>query len=645
MSLDLLHPRPQQIRDLGSHWTIPRRVPIVPPLAGAVDGTADALDATVAGGGAPCDLPLRRLSDGLKGQGIEPSLTPSSERLEGGIRLQIDRSLFSKPQSYEMALIPTGLEITAADDAGLFYGILTFCQLLQLYPSSGAALTLPTLFIRDEPDFIHRGVMLDVSRDRIPTMPTLYELVDLLAGWKINQLQLYMEHTFAYRGHAVVWKDADPFTPEEIQALDRYCRERYIELVPNQNSFGHLHHWLIHAPYRSLAECPDGVEHPFSPSREPFSLCPIDPRSISFLRDLYDQLLPNFTSRQFNVGLDETFDLGMGRSAEVCQREGRGRVYLEFLRKIHQLVAERSRKMQFWGDIILHYPELIGECPSDAIALEWGYEANHPFEEHLETFVQAGLEFYVCPGTSSWNSLAGRTKNALGNLSRAAVAGHAAGASGYLITDWGDHGHLQPPPVSTLGFLAGAAYSWNVSSASDPKHFDIPRLLDAHAFKDRTLAMADVVYGLGNLYRTAGSQVANGSALFYLLLFPDLPLNDNRFQGLTAASLGRTIDQIEDLFLKLSAAEIARTDAGLLISEFQWVASMLRFSCRMGLARFEHPSGGSLGAIPGAERLRLAGDLRDLLKEHQRLWRCRSRPGGLRNSSRRLERVIRLLEK
>src|SRR5690606_11763612 len=116
----------------------------------------------------------------------------------------------------------------------VFYGAVTLIQLLE---QAGAS--LPCLRISDRPDFVDRGVMLDVSRDKVPTMETLYRLVDRLASWKINQLQLYTEHTFAYRHHPEVWAKASPLTGEEILRLDAYCRERFIELVPNQNSFGH----------------------------------------------------------------------------------------------------------------------------------------------------------------------------------------------------------------------------------------------------------------------------------------------------------------------------------------------------------------------------------------------------------------------
>ena len=166
--------------------------------------------------------------------------------------------------------------------------------------------------------------MLDVSRNRVPTMQTLLELVDLLASWKINQLQLYTEHTFAYRNHPEVWADASPMTGEEILALDAYCRERFIELVPNQNSYGHMTRWLTHERYRPLADAPDGCDTRWGHYDYPLSLCPVDPGSIELVRSIFDELLPHFSSRQFNIGGDETIDLGQVRSKEAVEQRRRG---------------------------------------------------------------------------------------------------------------------------------------------------------------------------------------------------------------------------------------------------------------------------------------------------------------------------------
>ena len=267
--------------------------------------------------------------------------------------------------------------------------------------------------------FAVRSYMLDISRDKVPTMGTLKQLVDILARFDYNQFQLYTEHTFAYSAHKDVWAHASPMTPDEIRELDLYCVMRGIELVPNQNCFGHMERWLTKPAYNHLAELPQGgAPLPWGGfKKDPTTLCPTDPASLEFVAGLLDELLPNFESRLVNIGCDETFDLlGNGRSAAAVKEKGEGRVYLDFLLKVADLARARGKRPMFWGDVILKHPELVGELPKDMIALDWGYEGNHPFMEEAAKFQAAGLDFYVCPGTSSWNSLAGRVENMRENM-------------------------------------------------------------------------------------------------------------------------------------------------------------------------------------------------------------------------------------
>jgi hypothetical protein len=97
-------------------------------------------------------------------------------------------------QGYILSATPAGIRIDADDEAGAFYARQTLAQLIR-QSSDGA---IPAMTIEDWPDFPVRGVMLDISRDKVPTMATLLSLIDLFAELKINQLQLYTEHTFAY---------------------------------------------------------------------------------------------------------------------------------------------------------------------------------------------------------------------------------------------------------------------------------------------------------------------------------------------------------------------------------------------------------------------------------------------------------------
>ncbi len=584
-----------------------------------------------------------RLTQALQSYGLRFRWTTATA--EAKITLHIHPASLPTPQSYRLEIDDAGIRVIGTDEAGLFYGVSTLTQLIHLHTRATAteSPTLPGLRINDWPDFPHRGVLLDVSRDKVPMMGTLYDLVEMLASWKINQVQLYMEHAFAYRGHEAVWQHASPFTGEEIEALDAFCRNRFVELVPNQNSLGHMHRWLIHEPYRQLAECPEGIEHPFSPAREPYGLCPVDPGSLALLADLYGQLLPHFSSRQFNVGLDETFDLGLGRSATLCGEKGEARVYLDFLHEIHRLVTRQGRTMQCWSDMLRQRPQLIGELPKDIIVLEWGYEADHPYVENSRLFAAAGLKTYVCPGTSSWNSLAGRTENALANIRNAAAAGRDTGAIGFLTTDWGDNGHLQPLPVSYLGLMAGGGVSWCSADATNHPQAMQP-LLDLHAFRDQAGVMGRLAYELGNAYQRTGVRLHNSSALFRLLVIADDGPLPSSLENLSILSLEETLACIDEVMAPLPRARMARPDAEVILREFCWVADMLRLACRLGIARLRQGAHEPISALPIATRTDLADDLRVLIEQHRELWLCRNRPGGLDDSAGRLQRTLKLLE-
>jgi hypothetical protein len=545
---------------------------------------------------------------------------PAPEEAQTAATLRLRPGLVPHPQGYTLSFAPNGIVIQASTQAGIFYGVCTLIQSLHPSPSSR--------HVEDWPDFPVRGVMLDVSRDKVPAMATLYALVDRLAGWKINQLQLYTEHTFAYRRHPEVWAEASPLTGQEILDLDAYCRERFIELVPNQNSFGHMHRWLKHARYRPLAEKPEGFDPPEWWGSGPFGLCATDPRSLDLLRSLYDELLLHFSSRMFNVGCDETVDLGQGRSKAVCEARGAGRVYLDFLKGIYSEVKARGRTMQFWGDIIVQHPELIAELPPDAIALEWGYEADHPFDAHGAQFAAAGLQFYVCPGSSAWNSIAGRTHNALGNLRSAAENGLKHGATGYLITDWGDRGHWQMNSVSELGLAMGAAYAWNGAAA---RELDVARAVSVHAFADPTGSLGEVAYRLGNVYRAVGVEPHNSSALFWAMQKSPTEIRAEYGHALTEDSLDRTLAAIGEAVQPLSNARSSRPDGALIVGEFDFTARLLRHACRRAqwIMGFDAP--------PVAT---LKRELQSLIEDYRVLWLARNRPGGLKDSVARFENAL-----
>jgi hypothetical protein len=610
---------------------LPRARAELPPLYGGEPWVDELLDAL--GGGADLRHPRNGERDrGGAGDGADRRRLagPGSGASMPRLRLHEDPGCALPPQGYRLRVDESGIELAAAGRAGLIHGAATLRQWIALHaaPPAGAPEALTPIEIEDWPDFRDRGVMLDVSRNKVPTLATLRDVVDRLASWKINQLQLYTEHTFAYDGHEEVWRGASPLTAADVRALDDYCAGRGIDLVPNQNSFGHLHRWLVHHPYRRLAECPEGVVHPWSGGRpEPFSLCPVDPDSLRLLEELYDQLLPCFRSGWFNVGLDETFDLGLGRSRAACEARGRGRVYLDFLRAIHARVSAWDRRMMFWGDIALEHPELLPEVPRDALALVWGYEASHPFDDACRTLAAAGLDSYVCPGTSSWLSFAGRWRNALHNIAAAARAGVEHGARGLLVTDWGDRGHLQPLPISYPGLLAAACFAWSADAARDPEAWPAVEMLDRWALPG--LAAGRTLVELGNAYRETGRELVNSTVPFHLFFGGADPMSKRGFDRLDAAALGATSRLVESIVAATAAAPAPGAAADGVRRELIWSGDAVGVGCDLGRARLEHGAHESAMELPASVRQAIAARIDDLIETRRELWLKRHRPGGL----------------
>ncbi|MCU0513961.1 MAG: family 20 glycosylhydrolase [Anaerolineae bacterium] len=571
------------------------------------------------------------LQSALHAAGLDWSLAAAGDPATPHITLVLSE-LVGHPQGYRLFISPHSLTLTGSA-TGLFYAVCTLRQLLMQY---GPA--LPGLAIEDTPDFPARGVMLDCSRDKVPTLDTLLALIDLLASLKINQLQLYMEHTFAYARHGAVWAAASPFTGEDILRLGAFCRQRHIDLVPNQNSLGHMERWLKFPQYNDLAECPAGFEPPWGgPWRSASTLNPLDPRSLELVAGLYDELLPHFTSPLFNVGGDEPWEFGKGHSRAAVEQRG-GRVYLEYLQKLHRLVTAHGRQMQFWGDIIIHYPDLIPELPGDAIAMEWGYEANHDFDGHSALFARAGIPFYLCCGTSSWNSLIGRTDNALGNIRSAAENGLKYGASGILNTDWGDNGHWQPLPVSYAGFAYGAAVSWCLSASSE---LDLAAALDVFVFRDKTGTMGRLALDLGNVYQIVGPAHSNGQALAYALQMTRAEIEQYRLRAplvepayrvdVSPAALRRALARVDEIMQPIDGSIMQRPDATLIISEFKQAAALARHGARWLLL-----ATGDEDESP----LALENELRPLIERQRLNWLARNRPGGLEDSLARFDGLL-----
>ncbi|HYF45837.1 MAG TPA: hypothetical protein VD926_06465 [Acidimicrobiales bacterium] len=535
----------------------------------------------------------------------------------------VDPSL--PPQGYELELTAEVVTLRHADDAGLRYGRSTLDQEAEDgFWRVGR--------IRDWPDLPTRGFMLDISRDRVPTRECLAALVGRLERLRINHLELYTEHTFAYADHELVWRDASPMTADDVRWLQAECDAHGIELVANQNSFGHFERWLRHEGYRHRAVDPSDPE--------PRSLAPTEDNA-RFALDLVAELAELHDSRLVNIGCDEVFEL-----------HGRRDEFVEHLGRLLDGTRALGRHPLFWADMIHGDPAGARDVVGDATALLWHYEAPMPegvggllaavdlpppfdvlvqdwidsgaaqgFGPRAERFAGAGIDWWVCPGVSGWNSLVGRFSNARDNALDAVTCAADHGATGLLVTEWGDNGHLQPPLVMLPALTYAASVAWCRTTNED---LDVAAALDGHVLPDSNGRAGAALLAAGDVYAQTGVIQPNGSALHDAVAGGAM----GAFGAPTSEQLDAVVATLDEADAGLAAARFADADGAVDQRGLRQAVALARHGAHR-LARVH--------GLPAPDDEALAEDFRRVREEQAATWREVSRPGGLDDSLAKLD--------
>ncbi len=525
------------------------------------------------------------------------------------------------PQGYRLRVCDQGIWIEAADPAGERYARLTLAQLAD---PDRRELVHPVV-IEDWPDLLVRGVMLDISRDRVPALPYLKGLLDRLASWKINHVQLYMEHTFAYGAHAAVHRDASPLTAAEIRELDLYCQSRGIELAANQNSLGHMERWLKHPQYSHLAFEPEGSVNSLGLRRPPMTADPRHPETHALVAGLLEELLPHFASRRVHLGLDETWELPPDQPD----------LLLAWLARLLELPALRDRDVLVWSDMFRGHAQPLAHLERRVTLCEWGYEADHPFTAGLAALEAQGLVAWACPGTSSWLSLLGRVDVAEANCRAAMAAAADSTARALLMTDWGDNGHHQPAAISDPGFVWAAALSWCQQSHAS---IDMAAALDRHCYGAGSHGLGETVLALGRIASLVKPGLQNMSALAAPFYYPEFTVGT----GLTNGVGREQIDQARAILVqaqqKLRSACPQEANGLQAKEELSWAVDLGLWLTDNFRYRLEQD--GTLRHTPHAVRRALALRLTRLAENYAQMWLQRSRPGGLKDSLKWFARLL-----
>lgn len=533
---------------------------------------------------------------------------------KGDILLKTDDSLGE--HRYTMEITKEGAFLTGGSLNALGWAVQTLRQIVR----QNAGL-LPCVEIDDEPDIKNRGFYHDVTRGRIQNLDNLKKLADKLCFYKMNQLQLYVEHSYLFRDLTELWRDDTPLTAEEIMELDEYCYERGIELVPSMATFGHLYKLLGTKSHEHLCELSGSGESAFS-FRDRMAHHTVnvsDSDAIELVKEMIEEYMHLFRTDKFNICADETFDLGKEKSAELAKEKGTGQMYLDYINELFDFLIQKGKIPMFWGDIISGHPELYSQIPKEVICLTWGY-ASDQSDWAVKTLYEVGAVQYLCPGVCGWNTWVNYIQGSYQNISRMCSFARKYNAIGILNTDWGDYGHINHPAFSVPGLIYGAVGSWDENM---PEYDELNRQISVLEYGDSSGQLVSLLAQINDVCVFTWHNVVT------IKEWTQQKENQDKireiFEGMDMAKVPEYNRRVEEMEARLQEISRSMDSACRGIVECAHVALEITRCWNevgvylTGIRKGEMPDNGAA----------LAADLERYLHYYQRLWRENGKEGDL----------------
>ena len=360
----------------------------------------------------------------------------------------------NEDQAYKLTISKNNIRLEATSATGLFYGTQSLKQLYRyaFLTSNGGGIQLPCMTIIDWPNFKIRAWQDDISRGPIVSMDYLKRLIPQLAECKLNAFSLYTEHTFKTKCHPDI-APTDAFTAEEIKELEDFCRPYHIQIIGNQQCFGHFEEILSNPFYSQLADTK-------------WNLNPAKEETYQFLEDHLREVARAYKSPYFNINCDETESLGQGYAKAYVDSIGAEKVYYQHISRVNRMLRPYRKRVMMWGDIADQHPEILDNLDNDIYLIAWSYVGIDSFDDFLKPYVKSGRNYFVAPGVSLSERVWPKHYEFRKNITNLCRDGYKNGALGVINTCWDDFGESLTN-CALYGLALGAETSWNPATKQE----------------------------------------------------------------------------------------------------------------------------------------------------------------------------------
>lgn len=514
----------------------------------------------------------------------------------------------NEDQAYKLTVNRNFIRMEATTATGLFYATQSLKQLYRYsFLKNKGEISIPCMTITDWPNFKLRGWQDDISRGPIVSIDYLKRLIPQMAECKLNCFSLYTEHTFKTKCHPDI-APTDAFTAEEIKELEDFCRPYHIQIIGNQQCFGHFEEILCNPFYSHLADTK-------------WNLNPAKEDTYKFLENHLREVARAYKSPYFNINCDETESLGQGHAKAYVDSLGAATVYYQHVNRVNRMLRPYRKRVMMWGDIAEKYPEILDNLGNDLFLIAWSYVGQDNFNDFLQPYVKSGRNFFVAPGVSLSERVWPMHYEFKSNITNLCRDGYKNGAIGVLNTCWDDFGESLTNSA-LYGLVLGAETSWNPCTKQErctetnfTAHF-LGSLSDKPCQHLDEISEWTKIDGIGKFTALTEAMIP-----FYPALVSDSikALNQKAFVSLYA--LEKTL--INDKKQVKQNADIF-DNALYAVHRMQWCAKRNIARCQL-FRTYNSPSETNI-----AESRKMIQELiallHDLKKEYVKVWNIESRP-------------------
>ncbi len=328
----------------------------------------------------------------LTGRLVKPCHPASTWNGVNAIVLRRDTAAGIPPDGYRIDISARRAQLSAGDDAGLFYGLQT---LLQLADERG---NLPCVSIEDHPRYRYRGLHLDVCRHFFPVR-FIKHYLDWMASCKLNTFHWHLTDDQGWRieikryprlteigGYRTRTQiggfHEDPityeqgryggyYTQDEIREVVAYAAKRHIAVIPEIEMPGHATAALAAYPELACGHGPKSFETSGRWGVLDDVFCPGKEQTFEFLEGMLDEVLELFPSKLIHIGGDECPrvrwkecpDCRARMEDEGIEDEAGLQTYLTL--RIGRHLEAKGRRLIGWDEI------LDGELAPGAVVMSW----------------------------------------------------------------------------------------------------------------------------------------------------------------------------------------------------------------------------------------------------------------------------------